>query len=79
MPVVFAQVRALGVAVARARAFGALGSSGMRTPDAMRLARLRVAGAWCAPVCRPLPRPKSQAYKCRDTGKAGVKGVCSHA
>ena len=79
MPVVFAQVRALGASVSRAGAFGALGSSGMRTPDAMCLARLRVAGAWRAPVRRPSPRPKGQAHKCRDTGKAGVKGVCSHA
>mgnify|MGYP004477704409 FL=1 len=79
MPLVFAQVRALGASVARACAFGALGSSGMRVPDAMRLSRLRVAGAWHAPVCRPSPRPKGQAYKRRDTGKAGVEGVCSHA
>ena len=79
MPVVFAQVRALGASVARACAFGALGSSGMRVPDAMRLARLRVAGAWRAPVRRSSPRPKGQAYKCRDTGKAGVEGICSHA
>ena len=28
---------------------------------------------------RPSPRPKGQAYKCRDTGKAGVEGICSHA
>ena len=28
---------------------------------------------------RPSPRPKGQAYKRRDTGKAGVEGVCSHA
>ena len=27
----------------------------------------------------PSPRPKGQAYKRRDTGKAGVEGVCSHA
>ena len=45
MSVIFAQVRVLGASVARACAFGALGSSGLRAPDAMRLARLRVAGA----------------------------------
>ena len=79
MPLVFAQVRALGASVARACAFGAPGSSGMRVPDAMRLARLRIAGAWRAPVRRSSPRPKGQAHKCRDAGKAGVEGVCSHA
>ena len=30
-------------------------------------------------ACRPLPRPKGQAYKRCDTGKAGVEGICSHA
>ena len=42
----------------------------------------RVVGRRRVPVIsarRPSPRPKGQAYKRRDTGEAGVEGICSHA